>query len=321
MSGLAGQHRAPRAPRSAQICSQHCPWKVVEALIGCCRWKAGAQIFQRGGLDYLGNPSLIHAQSIIAVVFSQVVLMGLIEGYRVNGGPAGEGQFAFPLLSAPSALKICSPSPRVVSCTEAPCLSVLPSQIQLASGMHLLKGFNVGCMYTSLRCHGAVHTRKHGLQVLVLHRAGLDPLYPGEAFDPLGLADDPDSFAELRVKEIKNGRLAMFSMFGFFVQAIVTGKGPIENLNDHLASASPAHIPVITIALDRAPAQAMSFLACLPCAFCWTESSHVLAVCMTRWPSSCCVAAYCLGSLRPEKPYHHQQTCWRGLAVHVQTRV
>jgi len=61
-----------------------------------------------------------------------------------------------------------------------------------------------------------------------------EPGYPGGPFDPLGFSKG--NFAELKTKELKNGRLAMIAFMAFVIQAQATGKNPIANLTDHLSN-------------------------------------------------------------------------------------
>jgi len=44
------------------------------------------------------------------------------------------------------------------------------------------------------------------------------------AFDPMGFGKDPKKLETLKLKEIKNGRLAMLAFSGIITQAALTGK-------------------------------------------------------------------------------------------------
>lgn len=77
--------------------------------------------------------------------------------------------------------------------------------------------------------------------------------YPGGIFDPMGMSKGQD-LKELQTKEIANGRLAMLAMVGFYSQHAATGKGPIDNLFDHLANPGVVNFATNGVSIPRPPA-------------------------------------------------------------------
>ncbi|CAI5482346.1 unnamed protein product [Closterium sp. Yama58-4] len=87
--------------------------------------------------------------------------------------------------------------------------------------------------------------------------AALEPLgvfLPGDInhpggwlFDPLGLANHAQRFEDMKVREIKNGRVAMVAWVGFAAQAVVRGQGVLDDWDAFLSD--PLHNNAIAFAL------------------------------------------------------------------------
>uniref|UniRef100_A0A7N2L910 Chlorophyll a-b binding protein, chloroplastic n=1 Tax=Quercus lobata TaxID=97700 RepID=A0A7N2L910_QUELO len=184
-------------------------------------WRVGyskLQFHQGDTLDYLGIPGLHLAggQGVIVIAICQALLMFMMDCLRW-----GFLQSFRLLVHEPYSSFL---SMRIVTKAETESVPGTLSQV------------------------GPEYARFCGIEELEPLGIFLpsDINYPGGAlFDPLNLSRDPVAFEELKVKEIKNGRLAMVAWLGFYTQAALTGKGPVQNLLEHISD--PFHDNLLTI--------------------------------------------------------------------------
>ena len=90
---------------------------------------------------------------------------------------------------------------------------------------------------------GAAEAYRTGVADPVFDELTVGDVSPGGRFDPLGLAESGD-LEELKIKELKHCRLAMFAWLGCIMQALATQEGPIANWRSHVAD--PIHSNVLT---------------------------------------------------------------------------
>ena len=90
---------------------------------------------------------------------------------------------------------------------------------------------------------GGAEAYRTGMVDPVFDELSVGDVSPGGRFDPLSLAESGD-LEELKIKELKHCRLAMFAWLGCIFQALATQEGPIANWTAH--TADPVHANVLT---------------------------------------------------------------------------